>query len=214
MAVARYNIEKFDRKEDFTFWKAKIKAIIDQQKTFKALWILKSYLLQMTHKKKETMKNATYVFIILNLRGNVLRKVIDKETTYGMWKKLDELYQFKDLPNCVYMRERFFTFKMDSNKSLIENLGEFKKLSTDFKDLENKIGDENESFILLNHFQMHLKKSKWLSNMEIGRQEITIDDIIPGIKTRELEFNTQRRDKVNTEGLFSKGKSKNNYKRN
>ena len=37
MAVARYDIEKFDGKRDFTLWKAKIKAIVGQQTALKAL---------------------------------------------------------------------------------------------------------------------------------------------------------------------------------
>ncbi|KAA0063883.1 Retrovirus-related Pol polyprotein from transposon TNT 1-94 [Cucumis melo var. makuwa] len=94
----------------------------------------------MTHEEKETMENAPYGAIVLNLSDNVLREVISEQTTYGMWKKLEELYQSKDLPNRAYVRERFFTFKMDGNKSLTENLGEFKKLSSDFRELGDKIG--------------------------------------------------------------------------
>ena len=37
IAVTRYDIEKFDGKENFTLWKAKIKAIVGQQKSLKAL---------------------------------------------------------------------------------------------------------------------------------------------------------------------------------
>ncbi|TYJ96960.1 Retrovirus-related Pol polyprotein from transposon TNT 1-94 [Cucumis melo var. makuwa] len=98
----------------------------------------------MTQEEKETMENVAYGAIVLNLSDNVLKEVIGEETTYGMWKKLEELYQSKDLPNRAYMRERFLTYKMDDNKSLIENLGEFKKLSLDFRELKDKIGDENE----------------------------------------------------------------------
>ena len=74
------------------------------------------------------MKNAAYNTIVLNLIDNVLKEVISEETTYAMWNKLDGLYQSKDLSNRAYVREGFFTFTMDDNKSLIENLGEFKKL--------------------------------------------------------------------------------------
>ncbi|KAA0065687.1 retrovirus-related Pol polyprotein from transposon TNT 1-94 [Cucumis melo var. makuwa] len=120
-----------------------------------------------------------------------------------MWKKLDELYQSKDLPNRAYVRERFFTFKMDDNKSLIENLGEFKKLSSDFKELGDKIGDENESFILLNSLPEAYKEVKMA--LRYGRQKITTGGVISAIRTRELDLNSQRRDQSNGEGLFSKG---------
>ena len=124
----------------------------------------------MTQEDKETMKNVAYGAIVLNLSDNVLREVI------GMWNKLDELYQSKDLSNCAYVRERFFTFKMDGNKSLTQNLGEFKKLSSDFKESRDKIDDENESFILLNSLLEAYKEVKM--TLKYGRQKITTDDVI------------------------------------
>ncbi|TYK28110.1 Retrovirus-related Pol polyprotein from transposon TNT 1-94 [Cucumis melo var. makuwa] len=98
------------------------------------------------------MENAVYGAIVLNLSDNVLREVIGEETTYGMWKKLEELYQHKDLPNRAFVRERFFTFKMDDNKLVIENLEEFKKLSSEFKELRDKIGDEKNRSFYSTHF--------------------------------------------------------------
>ena len=166
MAVTRYDIEKFDGKRDFTLQKAKIKVIVDQQKALKALTDPKKLPKTMTQEDKETMENAAYGVIVLNLSDNVLREIIGEETTYGMWTKLDEIYKSKDLPNRAYVREMFFTFKMDDNKSLTKNLGEFQKLSSNFKELEDNIGDENESFILLNSLSEAYKEVKWLSNME------------------------------------------------
>ena len=80
-----------------------------------------------------------------------------------MWKKVDELYQSKDLPNRAYVRERFFTFKMDDNKSLIENLGEFKQIS---KNWETRLVMKMNHSFYSTHFQKHIKKSKWLLDME------------------------------------------------
>ena len=160
IAVARYAIEKFDGKRDFTLWKAKIKVIVSQQKALKALTDLEKLHKTMTQEDKETMENAAYGAIVLYLSDNVLREIIGEETAYGMWTKLDEIYKSKDLSNRAYVRERYFTFKMDDNKSLTENFGEFKKLSSDFKELRDKIGDENESFILLSSLPKAYKEVK------------------------------------------------------
>ncbi|KAA0049584.1 Retrovirus-related Pol polyprotein from transposon TNT 1-94 [Cucumis melo var. makuwa] len=79
------------------------------------------------------MENAGYGAIVLNLSDSVLREFIGEERAYEMWKKLEELYKSKDLLNRAYGRERFFTFKMDDNKYLTGDLGEFKQLSSNFK---------------------------------------------------------------------------------
>lgn len=52
----------------------------------------------------------------------------------------------KDLTNKTYLREQFFTFKMDASKNLLENLDEFKKISLESKRFCVKIGDESETF--------------------------------------------------------------------
>ena len=75
MAVARYDIEKFDGKEDFTLQKARIKAIVGQQKALKAFIDPKKLPKTMTQEEEETMKNVAYGVIVLNLRDNVLREV-------------------------------------------------------------------------------------------------------------------------------------------
>ena len=84
MTIARYDIEKFGGKRDFSFWKAKIKAIIGQQKASKVLTDPEKLPKTMTQEYKEIMENATYGAIILNLSDNVLREVICEETSYEM----------------------------------------------------------------------------------------------------------------------------------
>lgn len=61
------------------------------------------------------MEEIAYGTIILNLSDNVLRQVFDLETAYKIWKKLDDIFLMKDLPNKTYLREKFFTYKMDSS---------------------------------------------------------------------------------------------------
>ena len=65
---------------------------------------------------------------------------------------------------------------MDDNKYLTENLGEFKKLSSNFKELGDNIDDENESFNLLNSLLETYKELKMA--LKYGRQKINIDDVI------------------------------------
>lgn len=52
-----------------------------------------------TTKELQTMEEATYCTIILNLSDSVLRQVIDQDLTYKVWVKLESLYMVKDLPN-------------------------------------------------------------------------------------------------------------------
>lgn len=148
MCVARYEIEKFDGKGDFNLWKAKIKSILGQQKAIKANQDPSTLPTIMTTDEKETMELAAYGTLVLNISNSVLRQVIEEGTTLKMWTKLNTLYAAKDLPNKMYLREKLFTYKVDSSRSLIDNLDDFKKLTSEFKNLGETIGDENEAFLI------------------------------------------------------------------
>ena len=136
MAIARVEIEKFDGKGDFALWKAKIKVLLGQQKSHKALFDPSELPTTLTAAQKEEMKLIAYGTLILNLSDNIIRQVLEEETTHKVWMKLESLYASKDLPNKMYLREKNFTYKMDPSKTLSENLEEFKKIVSDFKTLE------------------------------------------------------------------------------
>ena len=73
------------------------------------------------------MELNAYGTLILNLSDNIIRQVLEEETTHKVWMKLENLYASKDLPNKMYLREKNFTYKMDPSKTLSENLDEFRK---------------------------------------------------------------------------------------
>ena len=112
----------------------------------------------MTQEDKETMENEAYGAIVLNLSDNVLREVIGEETSYEMWTKLDEIYKSKDLPNRAYIREGFFTFKMNGNKSLTENLGNSRNYLQISKNWETRLVMKMNGLFYSTHLQKHTKK--------------------------------------------------------
>lgn len=88
----------------------------------------------VTQAEKEEMELTTYGPLVLNLSDNVLWQVIDQETTFIMWTKLEELYMsLRIYQTRYYLWERFFTFKMDLSNSLTDNLDDYKKIVSNLK---------------------------------------------------------------------------------
>ncbi|XP_038880522.1 uncharacterized protein LOC120072186 [Benincasa hispida] len=150
MATTRFEIEKFDGKTNFELWKAKIKIVLGQQKELVAITNPTKYPKTLTDAEKETIEVNAHVTIVSNVTDSVLRQIVDQQTDYDLWNKLNEIYLNKDLPNKDFLKELFFTYKMDAVKSLTENLNEFKRLSSEFRSIGDNIREENEAFILLN----------------------------------------------------------------
>lgn len=80
----------------------------------------------------------------------------------------------------------------------------------EFKNLGENIGDENESFILLNSLPDVYREAKVALKYE--RESISTDGIISEFKTKELELLASKRESSSAEGHFAKGKTKNNDK--
>lgn len=94
---------------------------------------------------------------------------------------------------------------MDVGKSLSKNFDEFKKMTSKFKNLGEKIGDEKKDFFLLNSLPEAYKEVKYA--LKYGRESITTDVIVSTIRTKELQLISLKNE--TSEGLFVNGKSKN-----
>ena len=151
------------------------------------------------------MKLNAYGTLIINLSDNVIRQVLEEETSYKIFKKLESLYVTKDLPNKMYRREKFFTYKMDPSKTLTYNIDEFKKIVSNFKSLEDKLSDENEAYVLLNSLPEAYKDVK--NALKYDRDSVKTKTIIWTLRTRELEIQSSQKEHHSGDDLFVKGKS-------
>lgn len=120
------------------------------QKAAKAHEDMKEFPEIITNVQKQNMEDATYITLLPNISDNVLRQVIEESTSHEVGKKLHSLYDKKYLPNKIFIRERLFSFEMNSSKSLDENVDEFKKLINAFSQSSEKLGTESEAVILIN----------------------------------------------------------------
>ncbi|CAA7059579.1 unnamed protein product [Microthlaspi erraticum] len=132
--LGRFEMEKFTGKEDFGMWKYK--------------------LLGRRSITKERSKKAAQDLRVRNLLGTclsdvILRKVMDSPTSRDMWLALEEEYQAKSLPNRIYLKQQFASFRMDENKNLEDNLDTFLKLIADLASLKITISDEDQAIQLL-----------------------------------------------------------------
>ncbi|KAA0037117.1 AP-1 complex subunit mu-2-like [Cucumis melo var. makuwa] len=91
------------------------------------------------------MDEMTYSTILLYLSDEVVRLVDEATTTGELWKKLESLYLTKSLPDKLYLKEKFFGYKMDQSKGLEENLDEFQKIVVDLTNIGEKMSNENQT---------------------------------------------------------------------
>uniref|UniRef100_A0A803Q685 Integrase catalytic domain-containing protein n=1 Tax=Cannabis sativa TaxID=3483 RepID=A0A803Q685_CANSA len=64
-------------------------------------------------KKKIEMLEKAHTAIILNLGDKYLREVSKETTTVGLWAKLKSLYVTKSLASRLFLKQKFYSFKMN-----------------------------------------------------------------------------------------------------
>ncbi|MFQ6624573.1 hypothetical protein Gotur_004110 [Gossypium turneri] len=105
MATTRFEIEKFDGVTNFNLWQ---------------VWMM-VILVQIDLKK-------------LCLANTVLQEVLMEKTLSALWKRSETLYATKSLANCLVLKQRLFTFRMNEGELLRDNISQF---ITPFNDLKN-----------------------------------------------------------------------------
>ncbi|CAA7023983.1 unnamed protein product [Microthlaspi erraticum] len=125
--LGRFEMEKFTGKEDFGMWKYKLLGQLEIQGLASVLD--EDFSIYVKSEKQE--------------------EVMDSPTSRDMWLALEEEYQAKSLPNRIYLKQQFASFRMDENKNLEDNLDTFLKLIADLASLKITISDEDQAIQLL-----------------------------------------------------------------
>ena len=93
-------------------------------------------------------------------------------------------------PNLVFLKGMLFNYKMDSSKSMDENIDEFTKMTLLLKGTDQALGDSSEAMILLNSLLPEYQVVK--NALQYTGTVPKLDLIISGIKARELELNANK----------------------
>ncbi|GKA98354.1 hypothetical protein Tco_0826291 [Tanacetum coccineum] len=107
-SITRFDIEKFDGKNDFGLWKIKMCALMVQHGCDAALKTLPA---DMEAGEKAALMKKAYSTLILCLGDRVLREVTKETSTVGIWTKLTSLYMTKSLANKLYLKKKLLRMR-------------------------------------------------------------------------------------------------------
>ncbi|GJS21006.1 zinc finger, CCHC-type containing protein, partial [Tanacetum coccineum] len=184
-SITRFDIKKFDGKNDFGLWQIKMRALMIQQECDAALETLPA---DMEAGENIALMKKTYSTLILCLEDWVLREVTKEITTAGIWMKLTSLYMTKGL-------FLFFLFGKDvflHNDGCLElvlstklgyHIDEFNKLILDLATIDIEIEDEDHALMLL----MSLSSSyeNFVETLLYGRECLTMEDVLATLNSKE-----------------------------
>ena len=143
LSAMRFEIEKFNGKNDISLRCVKMRALLVQQGLWKALKGKNALLATLSNEEKEDLLEWAHSAIMLSLGDEVLREIVDEEIAVGLWLKLESRYMTKSLTNHLYMRQRLYTIRMKESTPVSDHLDEFNRIVIDLKNIECKVEDED-----------------------------------------------------------------------
>lgn len=129
--TAKFDFETFTRKNDFSLWRMKMKALLVQQGL---LGTLKGeFLATIFEYSKQELLDRAHSSLTLALGDQVLREVGKEQTAAAMWAKLDKLYLTKSLASRLYAKKRLYAFKITEDRSICDQIDAFNKVRDDLQ---------------------------------------------------------------------------------
>ena len=137
------------------------------------------------------IREGAFNLIFLHLGDSIIRKIDGMTNPLDLCNKLDSLFSVKIAPNLVYLKGMLFNFKINTFKSIDENIDEFTRLALLLRGINQALGDTSEAMILLKSLpdDYHIVKH---ALRYIGIV-LSLDLVIFGIKVRELELSTYKK---------------------
>ncbi|XP_048420834.1 receptor kinase-like protein Xa21 [Pyrus x bretschneideri] len=118
----KYDIEKFNGRNDFSLWRVKMRAVLVQQGLLKALQGVEALPQDWSAEEKEDALNRAHSAIMLSLSDEVLREVDNETTAAGLWLNLESRYMTKSLTNRLYLKQRLYTLRMTEGSNNLSGI--------------------------------------------------------------------------------------------
>lgn len=148
MGSTRFDIEKFTGRNDFSMWRLKMRALLVQNGLEEALAGEEKMSETLKANEKKDILAKAHSALILSLGDKVLQEVSKETTAAAIWVRLEHLYMTKFLANRLFLKQKLYTFKMISGKSIEYRIDDFNKIVLDLENIEIKVEDEDQELLL------------------------------------------------------------------
>lgn len=203
--VGKYEIEKFNGKNDFSYWRMQMKNLLISQKLHKALLGKDKKPVDMKDSDWEELDMEARASIILCLERDVAFMMDDEGTASGVWEKLEANFMTKTLTNRIYIKSQLYTCKMDEGISLRDHISKFDRIISNLKDIDVKVEGEDQALMLL----LSLPKSyeNLVQTLMLVGDTLTMDETRTALLADDLleTSNMTSGSNEQAQGLFARG---------
>jgi hypothetical protein len=149
MQSAKFEIEKFNGKNNFEIWKVKMHDLLVQQGVVKALLGKAKQPASITDEDWDEMDARALSAIRLCLADDVLFNIVTEKTAVGLWSKLESLYMTKSLTNRIFLKRQLYSLRMKEGTKIADHLNTFNTLLVQLSSMGVEFESEDKAITLL-----------------------------------------------------------------
>jgi hypothetical protein len=203
---SKFEVEKFNDKNNFELWKLKMWDLLVQQGLQKVLAGKTKKPTSMTDEDWEDLDARALSTIRLCLADEVLFNIVGEETTTGLWNRLESLYMTKSLTNKIYLKRQLYSLQMKEGTKIVDHLNVFNTLICQLNSMDVKYEDEDKAVMLLCSLPEswdHLVTSMWFSTTDTIDYDIVVGALLSEEMRRKSSLETST-----SEAMVTRGRSK------
>ena len=206
MSSTKFEIEKFNGKNNFELWKLKMRELLVQQGLQRAFDEKRKNPLTITDDEWEDLDAKALSTIRLCLANDVLFNIIGETSAASLWNRLENLYMTKSVTNRIYLKRQLYGMKMKEGTKIADHLNVFNNLIFQLNNMDVHIEDEDKAVNLL----CTLPES-WghvISSISLSTSDtLEFDTVIGALLFEELR-NKANIESSTPEALYVRGRSK------
>ena len=109
--------------------------------------------------------------------------MLKEKSTKGLWEKLEELCESKDLTSKLHVKIKLFSHKLQEGGSVMNHMSVFKELVSDLASMEVKYADEDLALLLLVPLAPSFTNLR--ETICLARDTLTLAEVYDALTTRQ-----------------------------
>jgi hypothetical protein len=206
MQSAKFEIEKFNGKNNFEIWKVKMHDLLVQQGVVKALLGKTKQPASITDEDWDEMDARALSAIRLCLADDVLFNIVTEKTAAGLWSKLESLYMTKSLTNRIFLKRQLYSLRMKEGTKIVDHLNTFNTLLVQLSSMGVKFESEDKAITLL--CSLPASWDHFVTSISFSSTEtIEFDDTVGALLSEETRKKSNQETST-SEALVVRGRPK------